>query len=80
MTKRREFLRVASAAAGLSAAVQGAGCRTLGRATRTGRSVMGLTAPPLEEVRVGFIGVGKRGPGAVKRLSRIPKTRVVAVC
>ena len=80
MTKRREFLKVASAAAGLSAAVQGAGCRTLGRATRTGRSVMGLTAPPLEEVRVGFIGVGKRGPGAVKRLSRIPRTRVVAVC
>jgi len=80
MTKRREFLKVASAAAGLAASMQAAGCRTLGRAPRTGESVMGLTAPKLDEVRVGIIGVGKRGPGAVNRLSRIPKTRVVAIC
>jgi len=31
-------------------------------------------------VRVGFIGVGKRGPGAVNRLSRIPKAKIVAIC
>jgi predicted dehydrogenase len=41
---------------------------------------MGLRAPALDEVRVGVIGLGKRGPDAVRRLCRIPKTRVVAVC
>ena len=79
MTKRREFLKLASVA-GLTASTQITGCRTTGRTVNTGKTVMGLTAPPLEEVRVGFIGVGKRGPGAVKRLSHIQKTRIVAIC
>ncbi len=30
--------------------------------------------------RLGFIGLGKRGPAAVKRLSRMPGVKVVAVC
>lgn len=80
MTKRREFLKAASAAAGLPAAVQAAEGPAPGQTSPAGQSVMGLTAPPLDEVRVGFIGVGKRGPGGVIRLSHIPRTRVVAVC
>ena len=76
--KRREFLKTASAA-GVAASL-GSGCQTVGRITGDRRTVMDLRAPALDEVRVGFIGLGKRGPGAVRRLSRIPKTKVVAVC
>ena len=31
-------------------------------------SVIGLTAPKIEAVRVGFVGLGMRGPSAVERL------------
>jgi predicted dehydrogenase len=78
MMKRRDFLRLASST-GMAVLTQQPGRRTSEAATPTGRSVMGLRAPALEEVRVGVIGLGKRGPEAVKRLCRIPKTEVAAV-
>ena len=43
-------------------------------------SVIGLTAPKMEGVRVGFVGLGMRGPGAVKRFTHIPGVEVVALC
>ena len=43
-------------------------------------SVIGLTAPKLEVVRVGFVGLGMRGPGAVERFTYIPGTQIVALC
>lgn len=42
--------------------------------------VLGLTAPKLDTVRVGFIGLGMRGPSAVERFTHIPGTKVVALC
>lgn len=42
--------------------------------------VVGLTTPKLETVRVGFIGLGMRGPGAVRRFTHIPGTEIVALC
>lgn len=42
--------------------------------------VLGLTTPKLETVRVGFIGLGMRGPGAVRRFTHIPGTEIVALC
>ncbi len=44
------------------------------------QSAIGLTAPKLEVVRVGFVGLGMRGPGAVERFTHIPGTQVVALC
>lgn len=44
------------------------------------QSVLGLVAPKLEVVRVGFVGLGMRGPGAVERFTYIPGTQVVALC
>lgn len=41
---------------------------------------LGLTAPKMEAVRVGFVGLGMRGPGAVERFTHIPGTQVVALC
>lgn len=42
--------------------------------------VLQLTAPKLETVRVGFVGLGMRGPNAVERFTHIPGTQVVALC
>ncbi len=44
------------------------------------KDVINLTAPKLDVVRVGFIGLGMRGPGAVKRFTYIPGTKVTALC
>ena len=44
------------------------------------QSVIGLTAPKMEVVRVGFVGLGMRGPGAVERFTHIPGTQIVALC
>ena len=42
--------------------------------------VIQLTAPKIDTVRVGFIGLGMRGPGAVERWTHIPGTKIVALC
>lgn len=44
------------------------------------KSVLGLTVPKMEVVRVGFVGLGMRGPGAVERFTHIPGTHIVALC
>ena len=44
------------------------------------QSVLGLTTPKMEVVRVGFVGLGMRGPGAVARFTYIPGTQIVALC
>ena len=44
------------------------------------KSVIGLALPKMEVVRVGFVGLGMRGPGAVERFTHIPGTQVVALC
>ena len=42
--------------------------------------VVALRCAPLDTVRVGFIGLGMRGPGAVERFTYIPGTKIVALC
>lgn len=42
--------------------------------------VINLVTPKLETVRVGFVGLGMRGPGAVERFTQIPGTEIVALC
>ncbi len=42
--------------------------------------VLQLTADPLPTVRVAFIGLGMRGPGAVQRMTHIPGVEIVALC
>ena len=41
---------------------------------------VGLTAPKMKTVRVAFVGLGMRGPGAVSRFTYIPGVEVVALC
>lgn len=42
--------------------------------------MLGYAAPPMDTVRIGFIGLGMRGPGAVYRMSNIDGTRIAALC
>lgn len=41
------------------------------------KSVLGLTVPKMDVVRVGFVGLGMRGPGAVERFTHIPLLRLL---
>lgn len=43
-------------------------------------NVIGLTAEPLDTVRIGVIGLGMRGSFAVERLSYVPGAVITAVC
>ncbi|MUH34575.1 gfo/Idh/MocA family oxidoreductase [Zobellia amurskyensis] len=43
-------------------------------------NMSGYSAPKLNEVRIGFIGLGMRGPGAVKRMSLIEGVSIKALC
>lgn len=42
--------------------------------------MVGYAAEPIDTVRVGFIGLGMRGPSAVKRFTHIPGAKIVALC
>ncbi|HIV31821.1 MAG TPA: Gfo/Idh/MocA family oxidoreductase [Candidatus Alistipes excrementigallinarum] len=44
------------------------------------QSVLGLAVEPIPVVRVGFIGLGMRGPGAVERFTHLDSVRIVALC
>ena len=72
---RRKFLAGAGGAAALVAA---GGCAGLAKAP--GGSMSGYAAPPLERVRVGVVGVGKRGVFALKRLAFMPGVEIAAFC
>ncbi len=43
-------------------------------------SVVGLTAPPLETVRIAIVGLGIRGQQAISRLSHVPGARISMLC
>lgn len=43
-------------------------------------NMSGYAAPKIEKVRIGFIGLGNRGPSAVERISYIDGVEIVALC
>ncbi|MBO5699729.1 MAG: Gfo/Idh/MocA family oxidoreductase, partial [Bacteroidaceae bacterium] len=44
------------------------------------KHVLGLKVAPIQTVRVAFVGLGMRGPGAVTRFTHIPGVEIVALC
>jgi predicted dehydrogenase len=42
--------------------------------------VLGLKSDPIPTVRIAFIGLGMRGPGAVERMTHIDGVEIVALC
>ncbi len=82
---RREFIKAGSLA-GLATFT---GLLTPARAKTSGIqplnfnssfNMSGYAAPALEKVRIGFIGLGNRGPAAVVRMSKIEGVEIKALC
>ena len=81
---RRAFLKAVGGIASatlFSNAARAAGSSDSYPSRATGARYMGgFAAPKLDTVRLGFIGVGSRGSGHARQLSRIEGTEVVAIC
>jgi predicted dehydrogenase len=84
-TTRRDFLKVSSLTGiGLATSVS----ETYSAVQASDRkessiqkfNMSGYAAPKLETVRIGFVGLGNRGPGAVNRMSHIEGTVIKALC
>jgi hypothetical protein len=77
---RRGFLKAAAWAGGAAGLLSQSGCRAFaGFPERKGQSMAGFCADPLEKVRIGLLGVGHRGSGAVRRLASIPGVEITAI-
>lgn len=95
-TNRRKFFQVAGAAGagvlsgGLSSCASNSQQKKESNLNQIKEAAMkshpqqtnmcGYAAPKLETVRIGFIGLGNRGPGAVERMSNIEGVKIVALC
>jgi hypothetical protein len=73
--KRREFLKLGGAAVGAAALRPD---RALADAQASGPAP--FSAPPIETVRIGFVGIGGQGSSHVRNLLKIPGCRITAVC
>lgn len=95
-TNRRKFFQIAGAASAGVMSGGLASCNSNAAATsdtaldsikkavekqhRQQFNMSGYAAPKLETVRIGFIGLGDRGPGAVERMSNIEGVQITALC
>ncbi len=79
-TKRREFLTGLALA---GAAATSAGCVASGSAGSGacgGAPMRNFAVAPMKKIRVGLVGCGARGKGALNRLPKVPGVEVTAVC
>jgi predicted dehydrogenase len=74
---RRDFLR-AGVAAGVAAAMRPAPATAQESAIPSGTTL--FAAPPMDRVRIGYVGVGERGSFHVDSLLRIEGAEIRAVC
>jgi hypothetical protein len=71
---RRDFLKIGGAALAAGTALS-----TAEPAAQT-QSTHPFAAPPIPDVRIGFVGIGGQGGGHVRNFLRIPGCRITAVC
>ena len=88
-TNRRNFLKQTLVGAGLMVPGFTGYTATLPTETKGSKeqnqsaqkfNMSGYAAPKLERVRIGFVGLGNRGPGAVDRMSLIDGVEIVGLC
>ncbi len=87
-TNRRDFIRNAVIGAGVLSTGMIAcnpGKKGQQAAPETGKhnqrfNMCGYAAPKVDKVRLGIIGLGHRGPGAVERMSFIENVEITALC
>jgi len=80
---RRNFLKNATLLSGAVAALPAVAHEVAAesRLTKPQRfNMSGYAAPKIDKVRIGFIGLGQRGPGAVQRMSHIDGVEIKALC
>ena len=64
----------------MGAAAMAAGCQMNRFGFGTGGTMQDYVLKPMKRIRVGFVGIGGRGSGAVHRVSMIPGVDIVALC
>jgi len=90
-SNRRNFLKVSGIAgiglAGGAGMISGQAAASANGNTAQSRpqggkhfNMSGYAAPKIETVRIGFVGLGNRGPGAVNRMSKIEGVEIAALC
>jgi hypothetical protein len=79
MDSRRDFIKKITATAGAIALASDAGAHR-STTSKDSFNMSGYSAPRLEKVRVGVIGLGMRGSEAIRRLAYIDGLQIVAVC
>ena len=75
--KRRDFLKTTAGTVVAGTVAQAFGDAP---AAQGGRASGFLAAPPIELVRVGYVGIGGMGSAHVENLLKIPGCRITAVC
>ena len=76
---RRSFLKQSATGLGLIIAAQAIPQSHRNR-SRERMTMMGYAAPPLDVVRIGYVGVGGMGTAHVENLLKIPGAEIRAVC
>lgn len=80
-TNRRSFIRnIALGSGAVASAIPENGYANLMNTAPAAYNMCGYAAPKLPTVRVGIVGLGMRGPGAVDRLSYIEGVEIKALC
>lgn len=79
MDNRRDFLKKAALAVGTTAFMSG--CSSASQVRPSSHfNMCGYRAPKIPTVRIGFVGLGMRGPGAVKRMGFVEGVEIKAIC
>ena len=80
-TNRRGFIRnIALGSGALATGIEVNAQETQRPVQPQSFNMCGYAAPKLDKVRIGFIGLGMRGPGAVERMSHIEGVEIKALC
>ena len=88
-SNRRDFLRntilgtgmLATGLTGHAASLNSeTGSEKIDQSRKQRFNMSGYAAPKLDKVRIGFVGLGQRGPGAVERMSYIEGVEIGGLC
>src|SRR5512132_3174441 len=81
MSNRRDFIRLAGSFLGASMiGTRDTNASGDQRAVRAAAPEQPFAAPPLDEVRIGYVGVGLQGTSHVENLLNVPGARIAALC
>jgi predicted dehydrogenase len=75
---RRDFLKIGGTA--IAASAIGARDTAAGAQAQAAAGATPFSAPAIETVRIGYVGIGGQGSSHVRNLLRIPGCRITAVC